>query len=617
MTCVEKIGLLKMDFLGLRTLTVIDDALKMIEANHGVTVDIDNVPLDDEKVLQLFGKGRTIGIFQFESSGMREYLRKLKPESLDDLIAMNALYRPGSLDARMGNKNMVDVYIDRKKDAKNVKYDHPILKEILQNTYGVIVFQEQVLQIANRLAGFSLGKADLLRKAMGKKDANLMAQQKKEFLAGCEEKKIDKKIAASVFEQIEKFARYGFNKSHSVCYAYVAYQTAYLKAHYPHEFIASCMSSEIDSSDRIHTFMEECRLLKIKTLPPDINESQLAFTVVDGNIRFGLLAVKNVGEAAVSAIIEARESGDKFISMADFVARTPSKALNRRTLESLIYAGALNSLPGNRQQKVTAVEKMLEFGAKVQQKSDSHDLFADESGEAKRPEPEFANLEEYPTTTLLSQEKETLGFYVSGHPLDKYRTMIAAFTTAKIADLGEIVDGSEVKVMGIFTTIKTTADKRGKLMAFSSLEDFSGSTELICFSDCYEKHKETIAAGKMALAVGRVSTREGQAPKILASEVIPLEKVMERFDCQLVIKVNQEFADPQKVASALKILDEEGGSAPDMSRKPVLFSYRFNGSEALIRSKKYRANPRDELLAKLGSALGEDDVYLIPNTSGR
>ncbi len=617
MKCVEKIGLLKMDFLGLRTLTVIDDALAMIESGHGKKVDIDSVPLDDEKVFKLFGAGLTIGVFQFESSGMREYLRKLKPESLDDLMSMNALYRPGSLDARIGNKNMVDVYIDRKKDAKNFKYDHPILEDVLKNTYGVIVFQEQVLQIANRLAGFSMGKADLLRKAMGKKDANLMAEQKKEFLIGCEEKKINKKIAATVFDQIEKFARYGFNKAHSVCYAYVAYQTAFLKAHYPHEFLAACMTSEIDSSDRINILLEECRQLKIKALPPDVNESQLEFTVVDGNIRFGLLAIKNVGEAAVNAIISARDSEGKFASLADFVSRTPTKSLNRRTLESLIHAGALDNLPGNRQQKVTSVERMLEFGARVQQQSASHDLFVDSSGATQRAEPEFANIEEYPTTTLLSQEKETLGFYVSGHPLDRYRIMIAALISAKISDLGDFADGTEVKVMGIFTTIKTTADKRGKLMAFSTLEDFSGSTELICFSDCYEKHKETIVAGKMALATGRGSTREGQAAKILANEVVPLEKVMERFDCQLVIKVNQEFADPDKVESALKILEEAGNSALTAPQKPLLISYRFNGSEAIIRSKKYRVNPENELMQKLGKALGEDEVYLIPNTAGR
>ncbi|HSH00686.1 MAG TPA: DNA polymerase III subunit alpha [candidate division Zixibacteria bacterium] len=601
MKSVEKIGLLKMDFLGLRTLTVIDDAVRMIETRTGGRFDIDNIPLDDPKVFELFARGQTVGVFQFESSGMRDYLRKLKPEVFDDLVAMNALYRPGPLDS-----GMIDVYIQRKHEAAAITYDHPILEQILKNTYGVIVFQEQVLQIANRLAGYSMGKADLLRKAMGKKDSALMAEQKKEFLAGCDKNNIDPKLAATVFEQIETFARYGFNKAHSVCYGFVAYQTAYLKTYYPLEFFAACMTSEIESSDRINTLMEECRLLGITVMPPDVNESKLEFTVVEEAIRFGLLAVKNVGEASVRAIEEARAADGEFASLANFCARVNSKAINRRTLESLIYAGATDSLPGNRQQKVLAVEKMLEYGARAQEVSSSHDLFGEDAA-ALRREPPLPEADDFPTGRALSLEKETLGFYVSGHPLESYRNLVGSFVTSSIAELAQARDGAEVRVAGIFTGVKALNDKRGKRMAFATLEDFTGSTELICFSDCYEQGKDVIVENSMALAVGRISTREGEMPKVLANEVVPLNKLMERFDCQLVIKVGPETAD-EVLEEALRLLEGRN------DRKPLLISYRINGSEALIRSKKYRIDPDEESLSALRGTLGEDSVYLAPHT---
>ncbi|MCH7879214.1 MAG: DNA polymerase III subunit alpha, partial [candidate division Zixibacteria bacterium] len=538
MKSVEKIGLLKMDFLGLRTLTVIDDSLRMIEARTHEPLDIDNIPLDDPKVISLFSKARTIGIFQFESAGMRDYLRQLKPETFDDLMAMNALYRPGPLDS-----GMINVYIQRKHKSKNISYDHPALEDILKSTYGVIVFQEQVLQIANKLAGYSMGKADLLRKAMGKKDPRLMAEQKQEFLSGCKEKGVDSKTAERIFDQIETFARYGFNKAHSVCYAYVAYQTAYLKAYYPREFFAALMTSEIDSADRIYQLMEECRQLEITVLPPDVNESELGFSVVDNAIRFGLLAVKNVGEGSVQSILDARAGDGKFSTLADFASRVNPRALNRRTLESLIFAGATDSLKGNRRQKALAVEKTLEYGARSQERSASHDLFADESGAAQRTEPTLSDVEEFNPTDLLSREKETLGFYVTGHPLDRYRTLISQFRVTQIDKLPQAPDNSEVRVAGIFSAISVKVDKRGNQMAFATLEDFTGATELVCFSDCYEKSKALISLGRLALVIGRLTTKEGEAPKILANEIVALEEIIERFDCQLVIKVAQDTAD--------------------------------------------------------------------------
>ncbi len=601
MKMVEKIGLLKMDFLGLRTLTVIDDAVKMIEKNHPDTkLDINDIPLDDADVYKLFATGTTIGIFQFESSGMREYLRKLRPENFTDITAMNALYRPGPLDS-----GMIDTYIERKHGAANIRYLHPELEKILKDTYGVIVFQEQVLKIANTLAGYSMGKADLLRKAMGKKDAALMAEQKREFLDGAAAHKVDKKIATEMFEQIETFARYGFNKAHATCYAYIAYQTAWLKHYYPREFMAALMTSEINDSDRIYALLEEARRMQIKVLPPDVNESTIDFTVVDGNIRFGLQAVKNVGVGPARAVVDERVDNGRFADLADLVGRVPIKAINRRTLESLIAAGACDSLGGYRAQKFECVEAMLEYGHRVSECSASHDLFAVDGSVADRVAPPLPQIAEWSTGEKLAKEKGTLGFYVSGHPLDKYRDELNSFATFGAAELQSAADGREVTVGGIVAAVKSMVDKKGNLMAFVTIEDFTGSVELILFSDCYEKSREATQVDRMVLVTGRVSTREGEAPKIICSDVAPLEELTERFDCQLVIKVDVDCSD-KTLDKALAILKEfEGGT-------PVLLAARQNGSEVYIRSRKYTVKPDFRLLDRLKELLGESGAYLRP-----
>ncbi|KAA3634244.1 MAG: DNA polymerase III subunit alpha [Calditrichaeota bacterium] len=600
MKMVEEIGLLKMDFLGLRTLTVIDDAVTIIkETQPDFNVNLDELTLDDPEVYKIFSKGDTIGVFQFESPGMRDYLRKLGPENFTDITAMNALYRPGPLDS-----GMIDEYIKRKKGITKVSFEHPLLEKILGNTYGVIVFQEQVLHIANNLAGYSLGKADFLRKAMGKKDAALMAAQKKEFIAGTDSKKIDRKVAEDVFHNIETFARYGFNKAHSTCYAFVAYQTAWLKRYYQKEFMAALMSSEINSTDRIYQLLEECRRMKIEVLPPDINESKLSFSVVDGKIRFGLKAVKNVGDGPAAAIEAERENGP-FVSLADFVSRIPSKALNRRVLESLINAGACDSLGHSRAQMAEAVETMIEYAHKVAEKHNSHDLFADSGGAIDRVAPKLADIEEWKNSKKLAMEKAMLGFYVSGHPLDKYRETLNCFTTCQLGRLSSITDGTEVTVGGIITSIKTMLDKKGNQMAFATIEDYTGSTELIIFSSCYETSKEFIADERMVLMVGRVSTREGEAPKVIVNEALALENLTERFNCQLVIKVDSDCSDTI-IDSALESLERYKGAAP------VLLAARENGSEVYIRSEKYAVNIDFELLNHLKELLGETGAYLRP-----
>jgi DNA polymerase-3 subunit alpha len=601
MKMVEEIGLLKMDFLGLRTLTVIDDTIKMAQENNpGLSIDIDNIPLDDAEVYRLFARGDTIGIFQFESPGMRDYMRKLGPETLTDLTVMNALYRPGPLDS-----GMIDTYIARKRGTERVKYLHPKMEKILGSTYGVIVFQEQVLHIANALAGYSMGSADLLRKAMGKKDAALMADQKKEFLQGTDKNKIDHGVAGEIFNQIETFARYGFNKAHSTCYAYVAYQTAWLKHYYPNEFMAALMSSEINNSDRIYQLMEECRRMNIKVLPPDISDSKVDFSVVDGEIRFGLMAVKNVGEGPARSIVEERDKEGAFKSFADVVSRVPLKAINRRTLESLIAAGACDSLEGNRAQKYEAVEAMLEFGHRIAQQSNSHDLFADTNGAVSRVAPQLPDIPEWSNSAKLAQEKAMLGYYVSGHPLDKYRDELTYFTTYRIGDLKQASDNREVTVGGIITTVKKTLDKRGNTMAFVTIEDYTGAAELIFFADCFDKSKEHIFEERLVLVTGRVSTREGESPKIIGSELMPMEKLTERFSCQLVIKIDNRCSD-NKIEQALASLERYRGDAP------VLIAAQENGSEVYIRSKKYSVKPDFALLNSLKELLGESAAFLRP-----
>ncbi len=601
MKMVEKIGLLKMDFLGLRTLTVIDDAIRMIHENYpDAQIDIDHVPLDDAEVYALFARGETIGIFQFESPGMRDYLRKLHPETFSDLTVMNALYRPGPLDG-----GVIDTFIERKHGKNKVEYLHPSLEKILGATYGVIVFQEQVLKIANVLAGYSMGKADLLRKAMGKKDADLMAAQKKEFLEGADARNIDRKISEKVFHQIETFARYGFNKAHATCYAYIAYQTAWLKRYYPQEFMAALMTSEINDTDRVYVLLEECRRMGIEVLPPDVNYSKSDFSVVDGKVRFGLQAVKNVGEGPAMAIVKERLKNGAFRDLADLVSRVPIRSLNRRTLESLISAGACDSLEGTRAQKFAVVEAVLEFGHKVAEQAATHDLFTDGSGAVVRVAPPLPDIEDWPNDKKLAQEKATLGFFISGHPLDNYRDVLKSFTNMSTDRLKQVPDGREVTLGGIISAVKKMLDKKGNMMAFVTLEDYMGIAELILFSDCYDKSKEYINVDQMVLVTGRVSTREGEASKIIATEVLPLEKLSERFNCQLVIKIDPECSEPL-IEEALTVLEKYGGSTP------VLLVAKENSSEVYIKSRKYAVTPDFSLLDNLKEILGESKAYLRP-----
>ncbi len=416
---IEQAGLLKMDFLGLRTLTIIRDTLSLIKKNHNVEIDIDEIPLDDEKSYQLFAKGHTTGIFQFESPPMREHLKKLNPSSLSDLAAMNALYRPGPME-------FIDQFIDRKFGRKKVQYLHPILEDILKETYGIIVYQEQVIQIANKIGGMSLAEADILRRAMGKKDLLAMKEQKTKFIDGADAKGISKKIAKEIFVSIDKFANYGFNKSHAVAYSYIAYQTAYLKAHYPSEFLAANLTNEFENTDKVSNFLEDCRRLNIKVLPPDVNNASVNFDVTDGRIGFGMNAIKNVGKNAVEEIIKVRKKLERnFTSIFDFCINVDTRLVNKRTLEGLVTAGSFDSMDTNRASLHNAVEKALEFGGKMQ-----HSVFSNENSlfggieDLEITEPELQDIKPWSEKERLGKEREAVGFYISGHPLHKYDMML-------------------------------------------------------------------------------------------------------------------------------------------------------------------------------------------------
>ena len=517
----RSIGLLKMDFLGLRTLTVINKAIDMVEANHGVRIDFDTMEMNDEKTYQLLCDGDSIGVFQLESSGLRAIMRAVQPTTLEDVIALVALYRPGPL-----NSGMADDFIDRKHGRKETEYLHPLLEPILKPTYGVILYQEQVMRIASELAGFSLGQADMLRRAMGKKKPEIIASLKEDFMNGAEQNHVDRAIAAKVFELIEYFAGYGFNKSHSAAYAVVAYQTAYLKAHYPVEFMAALLTSIMDSADRVAFYIAECKRMGIAVLTPDVNESQETFTVTNGCIRFGLAAMKNVGKGAMQSIIEVRKADGPFTSLQDFCARVDLSQVNKRMMENLIKGGAFDSLEGNKQQKLAILDTCLEQGTEIRRSKASAQIslfdFGEETGLTERyapiplpPLPEFSSLE------LLAMEKQILGLYVSGHPLDDYKQVIHEKTSVTLAELTEDYDQQKIIVAGMIENFKISTTKKGDTMATVQFEDLTGSMDMLVFPKTFVRYREMIEKDAIVLVKGRFLAQDDN-PKLSADEILPL-----------------------------------------------------------------------------------------------
>lgn len=542
MSDLEKTGMLKMDFLALTALTVISDCLNSIKHLLGVEIDWSSVELSDELTMSLFAEGRTEAVFQFESQGMQEICRRLKPKGLEDLAALNALYRPGPLDG-----GMVDDFIERHHGKKSVRYLVPEMKDILANTYGIIVYQEQIMQLAQKLAGFSLGEADLMRRAMGKKKREEMALHEKKFVSGAVERGIKKEKAEQIFSLMAQFADYGFNRSHSVAYAYLAFQTAYLKAHYPEHFYAAVLSNEIDDTAKVLKYSNELRGQGIILLPPDVNESQKGFTPLKGAIRYGLAAIKGIGEASVEAIIEAR-SGKPFLSLFDFVERVPQRSINKRVLEGLIYSGALDSLNTQnvsrhqwRASLFASLDSSIARVARAQQaKSSGQNAligFADSGGEDQHQVELLNTVEAWTHSALLSGEKNSLGFYITGHPLDDFDEVLGQLKCCNSLSIQGLAAQSVAQLAGIITGLQIRQTKKGGSFALFRLEDQLGSTKCIVWSEGFNKYKNFIVDGVPLLISGRVDTGDDNSVTLIADEMLKLEEAQQRHARSIIVRI--------------------------------------------------------------------------------
>ncbi|MEO8076626.1 MAG: DNA polymerase III subunit alpha [Acidobacteriota bacterium] len=535
---VERVGLLKMDFLGLSTLTLIQDAVDEIKRTEGIVLDIDAIPLTDEKTYKLFADGQTYGVFQFESSGMRELLRKAKPERLDDLIALNALYRPGPL-----KSGMVDDYIARKQGKTEVKYELAALAPILGDTYGVIAYQEQVMRIAAVLAGFTMGQSDMLRKAMGKKDPKVMAKQREAFTKGAAANGVSEKKATKIFDLMEYFAGYGFNKSHSTTYAWIAYQTGYLKANYPAEYMAALLTIEAANTDKLAMYLGECRDLGVTILAPDLNASQLQFTVVDRTVRFGLCAVKNVGEGAVLSILAVRRAVGRIDSLYTLCEHADLRLVNKRVLESLVKAGALDSLlhasagtvASRRARLFAAVDRAIEHGGRHQRDRDKGQSQLFGGGDDDGPTASGAALPDAPAWTEVQQlagEKEALGLYMSGHPLDRFGEELKTFGARRVADLTQ--PEADVWVAGIVSALRPLKTKKGDRMAVFMLDDVGGAVEVVVFPETFSKHGLLVEADAMLLVRGKLD-KDDESARIVSTELMSIAALKERTTREVAI----------------------------------------------------------------------------------
>jgi DNA polymerase-3 subunit alpha len=598
---LEKIGLLKMDFLGLTTLTIIDDCVRLIESTRGERIDMAALPLDDTETYALFGKGLTAGIFQFESRGMTDILRRTKPDRLGDLTALNALYRPGPM-------QMIDSFIDRKMGRKQVIYDLPQLKEILEETYGVMVYQEQVMQIAASVAGFSLGEADVLRRAMGKKKHEEMVAMREKFMAGARKNNVPAKKAEKLFELVEQFAGYGFNKSHSAAYALIAYQTAYLKTHYSVEFMAALLTAQIGDQDKLIFYLSECRELGIGILPPDVNSSDRTFTPADKSIRFGLTAIKNVGDLAIQSVIEARSKLGRFDSLFQFCENVDLRLLNKRVIESLIKSGAFDSSGVRRAQAMAVLDRAMELGARRQRETASgqHGLFASAS-EPSPPRPlDLPDVPEWTEAERLAGEKEVLGFYVTGHPMEKYLPRLTSITRHNTASIEEMEHESPVTLAGILTTLRIRPSKKGDLWASGMLEDMCGSVELLVFPQALQQLQSILKPDTALLIKGRVRHEENARTKVVVNEARSLEGAVNGLKPELLIRVNLERAAETLAGELEKLLSAFPGENP-----VVIELTRPGDFLARLRPRQPRAvKAEDELLMRLRKLCGDDAVSL-------
>lgn len=592
MGSIERIGLLKFDFLGLKTLTVIDKTMKYIRDN-GKEFSLKDISFQDKQTYDLLSSGNTTGIFQLESAGMRDLLVKMTPDRFEDLIAIVALYRPGPI-----GSGMIDEFIKRKKGKIPVKYDLPQLKEILDETYGVILYQEQVMSIANKLANFSMGQADILRKAMGKKRPEEMEKQKEAFINGAIAKGITEKKAVKIFDLMALFAEYGFNKSHSAAYAYVTYETAYLKTHFPVEFMAATLSADMDNTDKIVKFIAGCREMGIAILPPDINMSGKEFKVVGNSIRFGLEAVKGVGSSAIEAIIESRNTDGPFASISNFLERADQRRVNKKVVESLIKAGAFDSTGTTRAQAMEFMNRVLNGGSRgySARAHGQQSIFGDSAEETT------GNIEDWGTEELLRHEKESLGFYITGHPLTKYDKELEKIGTKKISELDEIPDGQEVKIGGILTTIRKIQTKsKAELMAYCTVEDPSGNVEIIVFPDLYKASMTILQKDESVLVKGTIDKTE-KGLKIVSSDITLLDTLVTNMGQKAEISLKLPLNENVHLKTLKSILLSNG-----KGRYPLYLRVFHKKTETLITTGIKISDDRD-IISKIEEIAGKGAV---------
>lgn len=603
MTSLERIGLLKMDFLGLRTLTVISETMKIIKRTKGIDLDIERIPLDDKLTFKLLANAESMGVFQLESSGMRDLLKKLKPERFEDIIALLALFRPGPI-----GSGMLDDFMKRKHGEIDIRYDHRLLEPILKETYGIIVYQEQVMRIASTLAGFSLAQADNLRRGMAKKTPEVMLEMRQHFVDGCMRNEIDRRTADKIFNQIEYFAGYGFNKSHSTAYALISYRTAYLKANYSVEFMAALLTSEKDSLDKIATYINEAMRMSIKILPPDINESFDNFTVVGDSIRFGLVAVKNVGQGAIDSIITARQKGGRFKSIYDFTERVDPRPVNRKVIESLIRCGALDSLGLYRSQLSALIDRALEVANDIHKdrlngQLSFFDKFEDEEN-FKKTFQNIPNIPEWPEHQLLAYEKEMLGFYITKHPLARFAKLLQTYSTCRTIDLTNLRDGDEVLIGGIISKAKlTTTRKTNEKMAIITLEDLHSIVEVLVFPTTFSKSASLIKHDAIVFVKGRLNLRE-EEPKIAANEIVSLDSVRMKYTKAVSIELIMAGLEKHILDNLKKVLSRYPG------RVPVYLTFKKpDGSYVTLSiGKTFSVEPHEGLVRDIEKIFGRDVV---------
>ena len=606
---VERVGLLKMDFLGLSTLTLIRDALDEIKLTEGIDLDIDAIPLDDQKTFQLFSDGQTYGVFQFESSGMRELLRKAKPERLDDLIALNALYRPGPL-----KSGMVDDYISRKQGKTEVKYELQQLAPILSDTYGVIAYQEQVMRIAAVLAGFTMGQSDMLRKAMGKKDPKVMAKQREAFMAGATKNAVSEKKATKIFDLMEYFAGYGFNKSHSTTYAWVAYQTGYLKANYPWHFVAALLTIEAANTDKLAMYLGECRELAVPILPPDVNSSELRFTVVKEGVRFGLCAVKNVGEGAVLSILGVRGELGRIDSLYTLCEHADLRLVNKRVLESLVKAGALDSLAPRiesiaerRARLFAAVDRALEHGGRHQRdlEKGQNQLFGAYGDDHETPTAvPLPDARPWTEAEQLAGEKEALGFYMSGHPLERFAKDLVLFGARRLGEL--TASEADIWLGGIVSGLRPLKTRKGDRMAVFMLDDVNGSVEVVVFPETFAKHGSLVEADAMLLVRGKFE-KDDETARLVATEMLPIAALMERTTREVAIHLKASLNSRNTFEALAELLSRHRGD------RRVSLEIDVKGDNGPLRVSAdvtQRVKPTERLVAEVEQICGVGSVEL-------